>query len=212
MAGAKIDLHQGLESLSSTRCRTGRQRKAIAASFRFMERFATKRLIAEKLCEDHLAHLVALHLDPDVSRYLGGVRSPEATEAYLAASMAHWEQHGFGIWALRTHAGEFAGRAGIRRTAVEGAPEFEIVYALKRDLWGRGFASEIASALTEIARSRLRLPSLVGLVVVGNDASCRVLEKFNFTRGRTMLSRGEQVAVYRSPDYRAVPIITGSTD
>jgi RimJ/RimL family protein N-acetyltransferase len=163
-----------------------------------MERFATDRLIAERLREDHLADLVALHLDPDVSRYLGGVRSAEATKAYLATSMAHWDQHGFGLWALRTPAGEFAGRAGIRRTLVEDVPEFEILYALKRDYWGRGLASEIASALTGMARSQLQLPSLVGFVVAGNDASCRVLEKCGFTRERTTLSRGEEVLLYRS--------------
>ena len=163
-----------------------------------MERFATERLIAERLREHHLADLVALHLDPDVSRYLGGVRAPDATRAYLATAMAHWDQHGFGIWALRTQAGAFAGRAGIRNAVVEGAPEFEILYTLKRDLWGRGLASEIVSTLTAMARSQFQLPSLVGLVVVGNDASRRVLEKHGFTRERTMLSRGEEVAVYRS--------------
>lgn len=163
-----------------------------------METFATERLIAERLREHHLADLVALHLDPDVSRYLGGVRAPEATKQYLAASMAHWDQHGFGLWALRTPSGEFAGRAGIRHAVVEGAPELEILYTLKRELWGRGLASEIVAALTAIARSPLELPSLVGLVVVGNDASCRVLEKARFSRERTMASRGEEVVVYRS--------------
>ncbi|HKU05220.1 MAG TPA: GNAT family N-acetyltransferase [Bradyrhizobium sp.] len=162
-----------------------------------METFATERLIAEKLREHHLPDLVTLHLDPAVSRYLGGVRSPEATAAYLAAAMAHWDRHGFGLWALRTQAGEFAGRAGIRQAVVEGAEEFEILYTLKRNLWGRGLASEIVAALIETARSQLRLPSLVGLVVVGNEASYRVLEKSGFTRERTMLSRGEEVALYR---------------
>jgi RimJ/RimL family protein N-acetyltransferase len=163
-----------------------------------MDGFATERLIAERLRDDHLADLVALHLDPDVCRYIGGVRSPEATAAYLATAMAHWDRHGFGLWALRTHAGDFAGRAGIRHAVVEGVPEFEILYTLRRELWGRGLAGEIVASLIGIARSGLGLASLVGLVVVGNDASCRVLEKSGFTRERTVLSRGEAVVVYRS--------------
>ncbi|MGQ0682857.1 GNAT family N-acetyltransferase [Bradyrhizobium sp.] len=162
-----------------------------------METFATTRLIGERLREEHLADLVALHLDPGVSRYLGGVRSPEATAAYLATAIAHWDRHGFGLWALRTSAGEFAGRAGIRHALVDGVQEFELLYTLKRELWGRGLASEIAAALIGIAKSPLALPSLVGLVVVGNGASCRVLEKCGFSRERIMLSRGEEVAVYR---------------
>lgn len=162
-----------------------------------MQRFATERLTAERLREEHLADLVALHLDPDVSRYIGGVRSPEATSAYLATAMAHWDRHGFGLWALRAGDGEFAGRAGIRHAAIEGAAEFELLYTLKREFWGRGIASEIAAALVGIARSRLKLPSLIALVVAGNDASCRVLEKSGFACERSMLFRGEQVAVYR---------------
>ena len=54
-----------------------------------MHHFSTSRLTAEKLREDHLADLVALHLDPEVSRYLGGVRSAEVTKTYLAVNMAH---------------------------------------------------------------------------------------------------------------------------
>jgi RimJ/RimL family protein N-acetyltransferase len=162
-----------------------------------MQRFATERLTAERLREEHLADLVALHLDPDVSRYIGGVRSPEATSAYLATAMAHWDRHGFGLWALRAGDGEFAGRAGIRRAEIEGAAEFELLYTLKREFWGRGIAREIAAALVGIARSRLKLPSLIALVVAGNDASCRVLEKSGFACERSIFSRGEQVAVYR---------------
>lgn len=96
-----------------------------------MDCFSTQRLIAEKLREDHLADLVALHLDPEVSRYLGGVRLAEVTKAYLATNMAHWDQHGFGLWALRTSDGAFAGRAGIRHILVDGIDEIEIAYTFK---------------------------------------------------------------------------------
>src|SRR5579871_1408789 len=152
-----------------------------------MEHFTTERLSAEKLCEDHLADLVELHLDPLVSRYLGGVRSPEKTRAYLADNMAHWDRHGFGLWVVRTKAGEFAGRAGIRPIIIEGVEEIEIAYTFKRAMWGQGLASEIAKALTEIGLSHFRLPSLVGLISAENVASRRVVEKLNYTlESRTM--------------------------
>ena len=163
------------------------------------EPFRTARLIAERLHEDHLADLVALHLDSDVSRYLGGVRSPEATKAYLATNMAHWEQHGFGLWVLRTLTGEFAGRAGLRQVVVDDKEEIEIAYTFKRALWGQGLASEITQALMDLGLVQLRLPSLVGLVSVENAASRRVLEKANFTLERSTIWRGEKIVVYRSP-------------
>ena len=111
-----------------------------------MDQFSTARLTAEQLSENHLADLVTLHLDPEVSRYLGGVRSAEVTKTYLAVNMAHWDQHGFGLWALRTKDGAFAGRAGIRHILVDGIDEIEIAYTFKRDAWGQGL----------LARSRPR--------------------------------------------------------
>ena len=163
-----------------------------------MQCFSTERLTAERLREGHLADLVALHLDPEVSRYLGGVRSPEATRAYLAVNMAHWDRYGFGLWTLRTPTGEFAGRAGIRHIVVDDVDEIEIAYTFKRSLWGQGLASEIAGALTRIGLTRLELPSLIGLVFVDNGASRRVLEKSNFGLERNTIHHGEDVVIYRA--------------
>jgi RimJ/RimL family protein N-acetyltransferase len=162
-----------------------------------MNHFTTSRLTAERLHDDHLADLVALHLDAEVSRFLGGVRSAEVTKAYLAVNMAHWDRYGFGLWALRTKDGEFAGRAGIRHIVVDDVDEIEIAYAFKRTLWGQGLASEIADALTDIGLTRLALPSLVGLVYVENSASRRVLKKTGFALERSTTRRGEELVIYR---------------
>ncbi|MBR0686462.1 GNAT family N-acetyltransferase [Bradyrhizobium manausense] len=162
-----------------------------------MDHFSTVRLTAERLHDNHLADLVALHLDPEVSRYLGGVRPAEVTKTYLAVNMAHWDQHGFGLWVLRTKDGAFAGRAGIRHIPVDGIDEIEIAYTFKRELWGHGFASEIATALTEIGLSQLRLPSLIGLVAVGHGASRRVLEKSNYVLEKSTTHHGSDVVIYR---------------
>lgn len=162
-----------------------------------MDHFSTRRLTAERLNEPHLADLVALHLDPEVSRYLGGVRSAEVTKAYLATNMAHWDQHGFGLWVLRAKDGAFAGRAGIRHILVDGIDEIEIAYTFKREFWGQGLASEIATALTDIGLSQLKLPSLIGLVLVAHGASRRVLEKANYLLEKSTTHHGEAVVIYR---------------
>ena len=162
-----------------------------------LDHFRTNRLTAERLNESHLADLVALHLDAEVSRYLGGVRTPDVTKTYLDTNMAHWDQHGFGLWTLRTTDGAFAGRAGLRHIRVGDVDEIEILYALKREFWGQGFASEIAAALTDIGLSRLKLPSLIGIVNVANDASRRALEKANYLLERSTVRKGENVVIYR---------------
>ncbi len=157
----------------------------------------TPRLVAERLDPRHLDELVALHRDAEVSRYLGGTRSAEATRAYLAANLGHWERHGFGLWVWRTPDGAFVGRGGIRPLAVEGAPEIEVAYALARDAWGMGYASEITRALIAHGLERLGLASLVGVVMVDHVASRRVLEKAGFVFERDVVHAGDPCALYR---------------
>jgi RimJ/RimL family protein N-acetyltransferase len=166
-------------------------------TFHRIDTFATKRLTAERLCKDHLADLVALHLDPDVSRYLGGVRAPERTAAYLTVNVAHWDHHGFGLWVLRTRAGQFVGRAGIRHIAINGMDEIEVAYALGPLFWGQGLASEITRALADVGLIQLAIPSLIGVVSIENIASRRVLEKSSFTFEGRSCYHDEDVVVYR---------------
>ena len=50
---------------------------------------------------------------------------------------------------------------------------------------------------TNIGLLQLMLPSLVGLVYVGNGASRRVLEKSNYRLERSANRHGEDVVIYR---------------
>jgi RimJ/RimL family protein N-acetyltransferase len=162
-----------------------------------MGRFRTDRIRAERLSPDHLAELCAMHCDPRVMATIGGVRSDEATRNYLAVNLNHWERHGYGLWVLRDEAGRFLGRAGIRHLIIEGEPEIELAYSFLTDYWGRGLATEIASALLGMARTHLGLSSLVGCTIVANLASLRVLQKIGFSFERALDYQGESCVLYR---------------
>lgn len=162
-----------------------------------MDSFETPRLTAERLRPEHFADMAALHLDPEVSRYLSGVRPPDETERYMATKLAHWEQHGFGLFVLRTRDGAFAGRAGIQHVVFDGTPEVDIAYTFRREVWGRGLASEVALALVEIGLGRLNFPSLIGFASARNLASLRVLEKSGFGFERMSSFKGDEISVYR---------------
>lgn len=162
-----------------------------------MNIFTTRRLEARRLTLGDLPDLVRLHLDPEVSRFLGGVRSPEATAAYLDTNMRHWVDHGFGLWTLRTRDGSFVGRAGLRYVDVEGVVELEIAYTFVREAWGKGLATEIAEALVDRWRTRLPDPSLVGLVMKGHVASEWILQKVGLSYERDADFHGEPCGVFR---------------
>jgi len=162
-----------------------------------MDAFTTARLTAERLRRDHLDDLIPLHQDEAVSRYLGGTRTPAQTAAYIEANLAHWDRRGFGLWMLRDDDGHSVGRAGLRPLKVLGREEIEIAYTFHQAWWGQGYASEIAGALCDIAFGPLGLPELVGVVVAGNLASCRVLEKTGFVFERTYEVEGHELVLYR---------------
>lgn len=162
-----------------------------------MDRFATLRLKAEKLVREDLPDLVHLHLDGEVSRFLGGVRSPATTAIYLEDNLRHWADHGVGLWTLRTPDGTFTGRAGLRHVELEGALELELAYTLVRSAWGQGLATEIARALVEIWETHCSTHSLVGIVMKGNLSSERVLLKTGFSRERDAVFHDEACGIFR---------------
>ena len=162
-----------------------------------LEFSGTDRLRAERLSAVHLHDLAELHLDPEVSRYLGGTRTPAETSEYLRVNLAHWERHGFGLWVLRTTDGGFAGRAGLRCIDLDGQPEIEIAYALCGKEWGRGLATEIGRAIVEFWRLGKLSPSLVGIASLRNDPSRRVLTKIGLVHERDTRRHGDEVALYR---------------
>jgi RimJ/RimL family protein N-acetyltransferase len=162
-----------------------------------MDHFQTARMRAERLRPDHLAELRAMHRDARVMATLGGVRSDMGTQSYLAANLSHWERHGYGLWVLRDEAGRFLGRAGIRHLMIEGEPEIELAYALLIEFWGRGLATEIATALLRIAWTHLSLPSLVSWTGNANLPSQRVMQKVGFSFERTLDYEGEPCVLYR---------------
>ena len=63
--------------------------------------FSLPRLLAERLTDEHLPFIRRMDQDPRLAATLGGVRTEAETRDYLARNLAHWAEHGFGIWVLR---------------------------------------------------------------------------------------------------------------
>jgi RimJ/RimL family protein N-acetyltransferase len=94
--------------------------------------------------------------------------------------LAHWDRHGFGLWALHDRTdGRFVGRCGV--AYLHDFPDAELAYTLARRYWGRGLATEAARAALAHALGALRLPRVVGVALVENLASQKVLLKAGMT-------------------------------
>lgn len=149
-----------------------------------------------------------IYSDPQVTTYLpGGEPWPLCeTRSLLAWWVAHWEDQGFGPWAVIEQAsGAFLGDCGL--VIMPGAEHpIELLYALGRKSWGRGYASEAARAALRCGFEQVGLTQITAVAVPENTASRRVLEKLGMTfEGISARYYNADLAVYTIARDQFVP-------
>jgi RimJ/RimL family protein N-acetyltransferase len=126
----------------------------------------------------------ALNADPRVTRYLGGPLSREESDALAARIETHFDQRGFGLWAVEIRGGaSFAGYIGLAVPRFEArfTPCVEIGWRLGAEHWGQGYAPEGARAALAFGFEALGLEEIVSFTVPANLPSRRVMEKIGMT-------------------------------
>ncbi|QSZ48040.1 GNAT family N-acetyltransferase [Arthrobacter sp. D5-1] len=127
-----------------------------------------------------MADLDAMSLmlgDPDVMTYYPSPKTRDEATAWIEWTQANYVRHGYGLWIVETHDGDFVGDCGVTWQQVNGRPELEVGYHVRRELQGRGYASEAALACLEFARDVVGVGLLVAIVHPDNAASRRVAER-----------------------------------
>lgn len=163
-----------------------------------LEAFSTPRLLAERLRPAHRADLRRMDQDEQFMTHLGGVRDETGTERYLDWNLAHWSEHGFGLWMLRERETKaMIGRAVLRHLEVEGVDEVETGYGFLPEFWGRGLATEIACACLGLGHD-LGLGSIVAVTLPANTPSQRVLLKAGLEYEREIVHSGLVHLLFRS--------------
>jgi RimJ/RimL family protein N-acetyltransferase len=141
----------------------------------------TERLIMRMWRDADFEEYAELCADPEVMRYLGG-KVFDRTEAWrqMASMIGHWYLRGYGIWAVEEKdSGRLAGRIGCINP--EGWPGFEVGWTLKREFWGKGYASEAGRRALEYGFNELDKPHVISLIHPENRASIRVAERLGET-------------------------------
>ena len=163
-----------------------------------MVQLQTARLVGLPLSSTDFADLYRLHRDEKVLAPFGASPGSRAdTQEFLDRKIAHWAEHGFGIWMFRGEGGAFVGRCGIHRWTFEDLREVELGYIVRSELWSQGYATEMGAAVVEHAFGALGLTRLVGFTKPDSAASRRVLEKLDFVFDRTFVDEGEESVLYR---------------
>jgi RimJ/RimL family protein N-acetyltransferase len=140
----------------------------------------TDRLRLRRWSPADRAPFAALNADPRVMEFFPALMSREESDAAADRIDAHFDQHGFGLWAVEilgiTPFGGFIG-LNIPRFTAHFTPCVEIGWRLAVDYWGHGLATEGARAALSFGFHWLQLDKIVSFTAVENRRSRRVMEK-----------------------------------
>jgi RimJ/RimL family protein N-acetyltransferase len=152
-----------------------------------VDEVCTERLLLRRFRAADAEAYAAMNADPRVTRYLGGEIDRAASDAQLGRIMAHWDEHGFGLWAAELRAdGRMVGFVGLSIPGFlpAGLPAVEVGWRLASDVWGQGLAPEGGRAAIDWAFGGLGLDRVISIIDPANVASVRVAQKLGMRHGR----------------------------
>ena len=131
-----------------------------------------------------------LHSTTATTRYLPGNApwSLEKAEQRLRGWFQEQLRDGTTKYKLLGEDGRFIGRAGISRFRSE---QFELGYSLIEEAWGKGLATEAASALADRFFEKRVAPGFIAFTHPENIASQRVLRRIGMRERAPILIDGE---------------------
>ncbi|MBF4994362.1 GNAT family N-acetyltransferase [Arthrobacter gandavensis] len=142
----------------------------------------TPRLRFREMTPEDLDLMAGLLGDQEVMAYYPAPKTRDEAAAWIAWNEANYARHGYGLWIVETHDGEFLGDCGLTWQRINGEKtELEVGYHIRCDRQGRGYATEAAAACRDFARETLLEPRLVAIIHPENAASRRVAEKLGMS-------------------------------
>jgi ribosomal-protein-alanine N-acetyltransferase len=141
-------------------------------------RIDTERLLVRSLDVADAAPLATIWSDPDVTRHMGGPRDFAEIREELEEDARAGAQPEIDLWpVLEKLSGRLIGHCGFIEKTVDDEAEIELIYVLASDSWGKGYATEAASALRDYAFHQLGLRRIISLIDAENAPSARVAKK-----------------------------------
>ena len=140
----------------------------------------TPRRLLRRWRDGDLAPFAAVNADAQVMEHFPAALSRAESDAMVARIRAHFDMHGFGLWAVElVGRGRFIGFTGLSRPGIDThfTPCVEVGWRLAAASWGRGYATEAAAAAVRAGFARFGLEDIVSFTVPANRRSRRVMER-----------------------------------
>lgn len=138
----------------------------------------TARLALRRMDLGDLDDMADLLGDPRVMRHYPRPKDRAEARGWVEWNQRLYHQRGHGLWLLILRdSGAFVGDCGLTPQTVDGQVDIELGYHVRAELWGKGYATEAATACRDWARDVLGVTRLIAIIDPANLASQRVASK-----------------------------------
>ena len=147
--------------------------------------FETERLIVRHYTKDDGDNFFLLNGDEEIMRYIRPAKTREETDLFLSQIIEKYSEYpSVGRWAAEDkYTGVFVGSFAF--IPIDGREEMQLGYALLKQSWGKGYATELTIAGLQYVFTKTDLAEVFAVTEVLNTASQKVLLKAGFTLHRT---------------------------
>jgi RimJ/RimL family protein N-acetyltransferase len=147
--------------------------------------FKSERLGFRTWADNDLESMAAINSDPEVMKFFPNTQAKEHTKNFIERMSSQFKKRGycyFAVEILKTK--EFIGFIGLSRQTYEAdfTPCIDIGWRLKKDTWGKGFATEGAARCLEFAFSQLKLNQIFSIASIINEPSINVMKKIGMSK------------------------------
>jgi len=145
----------------------------------------TARLTLRRLHIGDGPAMFAVHGDPLTNRHNPAGPDPDlaTSEATLRGWLRRWEDDGYGYWAVgRVGTEVIIGFGGVRRLTWRDRDVLNLYYRLTPDVWGQGYATEVARTAVGLAQAYLPHLPVIARTRLDNIASQRTAERAGLRR------------------------------
>ena len=148
----------------------------------------TERLIIRPITLDDVQGFFEMDSQPEVHTFLRGepLKSLAETHQIIESIIAQYQKFGIGrVGVIEKSTNIFIGWTGFKFIAEEDTinNRFDFLdfgYRFRKEVWGRGYATEAAKACMEFYKNNLTQYQINAITHIDNLASRRILEKVGF--------------------------------
>jgi ribosomal-protein-alanine N-acetyltransferase len=159
--------------------------------------FETERLIVKQyVFETDAENFFLINGDEEVMRFIRAPKSREECDEFLKQNIESYKINPLmGRWAVHEkRSGIYIGSFAF--IPVEGTDDSQLGYAILKDYWGNGFATELTKEGVRYVFSKTNLNEIYGLTESQNIDSQKVLLKAGFRLNKTYTQDDKEVCSF----------------